>query len=81
MAAIRGYPFPNYYVSQELAVRTYFSFPRNLIITEIRHRFTGKVFLEYISVSWDQAERWHKKAIKKLVLMDAIVDQVILYEE
>jgi hypothetical protein len=79
LAAVVGYPFPNYFVSQEMAVKTSFSAERNVIVTQILNRFTGKIFIEYISVSWAQAERWHQKAIKRLILLNATVDETIYF--
>lgn len=67
MSAIIGLPFYNHYYSQEMEVATKYVPSRKLIVTVVKSRETGKIFWEYVSLDWAQAERWHKKAIEKLV--------------
>lgn len=73
MSAITGAPFPTYFVSQEMCVYTFFSPKRNLIITQIRARFLNQVLAEYISLDWDQAKRWHERAVNRLINHGALI--------
>ena len=73
MSSVIGYPFPNTYYSQDVLVVTFYSHKRELIVTRVKNRFTGIVFFEYVSMDWDQAWRWHKKAIERVVEMGSLI--------